>query len=78
MKISNFQLIESKESDIGIKSIIASIDIENRFLFWKTNKTAIIHYKPPHWVFEKSGNLTPGYIVEALVRKWEMKHNKKL
>jgi len=74
MKISNFELVETKGSDSLDKQFLATVDVETGFLWWKKTKNVKIRKKfACHWFFEETGKWTPGWEVEDLARAWTAK-----
>jgi len=74
MRISNFELVETKGSRPTDWVYIANVDMEEGVLWWKTKKTREIRREfAGFWYFSDTGAFTPVFQVEKLARLWTAK-----
>ena len=82
MKLSNFKLVEKKDTGAisGSCSYKATVDVKTGFLFWKKIESKAI-CKTRHdvfWHFGDTGKYTPGFEVKNLVRVWNANNEQQI
>lgn len=72
MKLSNFELVETKGRNALDWEYFAEVDVETGHFFWKTLERRRIRREfVGFWHFVDTGELTPDRQAEILARAWK-------
>ncbi len=74
MKISNFELIETRKQGLAGKMYIAEVDVKR--LFKKIERVRVCRETCGFWYWEDSGKFTPTFKIEKLARSYKAKTGK--
>jgi len=77
MKISNFELIETRGNRSVIDRVyIAEVDVTTGFFTKKTERVRIAREYANFWFWENTGKFCPSNVVEQLARAYAVKTGK--
>lgn len=76
MKISNFELIETKKLPMYSVMYIAEVDVTTGIFKKKTDRRVVCRESGGFWFWQDTGKFTPSFKIEALARSYTSKTGK--